>query len=213
MAQSKSSHRWLKEHFSDEYVKRSKQEGYRSRACYKLIELDEKFALLNNAKSVIDLGAAPGGWSQVVAQRLGKSATLIASDILSMEPLDNVTFVQGDFTEEEVYHQIMQLVGQTGADLVISDMAPNLSGVKDIDQPRTMLLVELAYDLAVKTLRPGGAFVSKIFHGEGFDDFVRQCRQQFDQVKAHKPKASRARSPEVYLVAQGFKNNSQAQMS
>ncbi len=205
MAQSKSSHRWLREHFSDEYVKRAQEEGYRSRACYKLMELDDKYRLLRPGVQVVDLGAAPGGWSQVAAQRIGHQGKLLASDILPMDALAGVQFVQGDFTEDAVYSQLVALIDEPGTDLVISDMAPNLSGVKGVDQPRMMYLVELALDFAQTTLRPGGSFVAKIFQGEGFDSFVKICRELFDQVRIFKPKASRARSAEVYLVATGLK--------
>lgn len=206
MGQSKSSQRWLREHFSDEYVRRSREDGYRSRACYKLIELDEKYHLLKPNMCVVDLGAAPGGWSQVVVERTGQSGKVVASDILEMDPITGVDFLCGDFTEDRVYDELYSRIGGEGADLVISDMAPNLSGVKGVDQPRLMELVELAMDFAQRTLKLGGSFVTKIFHGEGFDDFVKNSRQHFDQVRICKPRSSRSRSSEVYIVAQGFKN-------
>ena len=207
LAQSKSSHRWLREHFSDEYVIRSREEGYRSRACYKLMELDDKYNLIKPGMQVVDLGAAPGGWSQVAVQRVGKSGRVVASDILEMEPIEGVHFLTGDFTQDRVYQDLCRLLGDQGADLVISDMAPNLSGVKGVDQPRLMSLVELALDFALGALQRGGSFVTKIFHGEGFDEFVKLCRQHFDQVRIYKPKSSRSRSSEVYVVATGFKKS------
>lgn len=201
---TKSSQRWLKEHFADPYVRQSQQQGYRSRAVYKLLEIDAKYQLLKPGRVVVDLGAAPGGWSQVAAEKLNGRGSVIASDILPMDSIVGVDFIQGDFTEDAVYQELLERIGPEGADLVISDMAPNLSGVKDVDQPRTMLLVELALDLAERVLKPGGDFIAKIFHGEGFDDFMRTCRSRFGKVKTHKPDSSRSRSPEVYLVAQGL---------
>lgn len=194
----------MREHFNDEYVRRSQQEGYRSRACYKLMELDDKYHLLKPNMRVVDLGAAPGGWSQVAVERLRGSGKVIASDILEMEPIEGVDFLRGDFTEDRVYEDLCRMIGDKGADLVISDMAPNLSGVKGVDQPRLMLLVELALDFAIGILGRGGAFVTKIFHGEGFDEYVKLCRQHFKQVRIYKPKSSRSRSSEVYIVAQEF---------
>lgn len=205
MARSRTSKRWLKEHFDDRYVQQAQKEGYRSRASYKLIELDEKDRLLRPGMRVLDLGAAPGGWSQVAANRVGDHGRVIASDILPMDSLAGVTFIQGDFTDEAVFRQILEALGDEPVDLVISDMAPNMSGMKNVDQPRAMNLAELADDLARRVLASGGTFVCKLFHGEGFDDFVRDCRQRFERVVVRKPEASRARSPEVYLVATGFR--------
>ncbi len=205
MAKSKSSNRWLQEHFSDQFVKQSQKDGYRSRASYKLLELDKKDRLFRRGMSVIDLGAAPGGWTQVAAERMGGTGTIIASDILPMDPLPDVEFIQGDFTEESVYEQIVASLDGGQADLVISDMAPNMSGVAAIDQPASMYLVELALDLACNTLVKDGVFVAKVFHGEGFDDYLRECRAAFGSVAMRKPEASRARSSETYLVAKRFK--------
>ena len=202
---SKSSASWLKEHFDDRYVQRSWQDGYRSRASYKLLELDAKDALLKPGMTVIDLGAAPGGWSQIAADKVGDKGCVIASDILEMDALAGVTFVQGDFTEMEVLEQILAALEGRRVDLVMSDMAPNMSGMAAIDQPQAMYLVELALDLARQTLRPGGTFLAKVFQGEGFDEYLKELRGAFQKVVTRKPGASRARSREVYLLAQGFK--------
>lgn len=205
MARSKSSGRWLDEHFNDQYVKKSQQDGYRSRASYKLLELQEKDKLFKSGMSVLDLGSAPGGWSQVAVELVGKRGRVVASDILSMEPIAGVDFVQGDFTELEVYEQIISVLGEDKVDLVISDMAPNMSGVSAVDQPKAMYLVELSVDMADQILSPGGALVAKVFHGDGFDELLRTARSKFNKVQIRKPDASRARSKEQYLVASGFK--------
>ncbi|ALO47498.1 23S rRNA (uridine(2552)-2'-O)-methyltransferase RlmE [Pseudohongiella spirulinae] len=206
MARSKSSKRWLDEHVNDPYVKRAQQDGYRSRASYKLIELINKDNLLKSGMLVVDLGSAPGGWSQVVAPLVGDRGRVIASDILPMDSIADVEFIQGDFTEQSVFDQIMQTLGGSQADLVISDMAPNISGVDAADQAASMYLVELALDMAQQVLKPGGNFVAKVFHGEGYDDYVKAVRSHFDKVVIRKPEASRARSREVYLVAKGFRS-------
>lgn len=205
MAKSKSSRRWLKEHFDDEYVTRAQQEGYRSRAVYKLQEMDEKSRLFKPGMQVVDLGAAPGGWSQYVAGKVGKSGRVVASDILEMEPIPGVVFVQGDFREESVLNQILAALDNSAPDLVISDMAPNMSGMGAVDQPRAMYLVELALDLARQTLKPGGGYICKLFQGEGSDEFIRELKKDFDKVLVRKPLASRPRSREVYAVALGFR--------
>jgi 23S rRNA (uridine2552-2'-O)-methyltransferase len=205
MARSKSSKRWLDEHFSDKFVKQSQSDGYRSRASYKLIELDKKDRLLKPGSFVVDLGAAPGGWTQVAGQRVGAKGRVVASDILPMDPIPDVDFVCGDFTEQEVYDALLECLDNHPVDLVISDMAPNMSGVSAVDQPAAMYLVELALEFAQKALKPGGAFVCKVFHGEGFDTFLKSCRDQFDTVVIRKPEASRARSKETYLVAKGMR--------
>ena len=205
MAKSRSSGRWLREHEKDIYVQRSRKEGYRSRASYKLLELDEKYGLIKPGQVVVDLGAAPGGWSQVVAERLRGKGTVIASDILPMDSIADVRFIQGDFTEEAVFDRIVEVIGDSRVDLVISDMAPNMSGMKDIDQPRAMHLVELAVDFATRVLKPGGVLVTKVFQGEGFDPLLRELRGCFDRVSAKKPDASRGRSREVYWLARGFR--------
>ncbi|GAB3370953.1 RlmE family RNA methyltransferase [Azotobacter armeniacus] len=205
MARSKTSHRWLKEHFDDPYVKMAQKDGYRSRASYKLLEIQEKDRILRPGMTVVDLGAAPGGWSQVTSRLIGDRGCLIASDILPMDGIPDVTFVQGDFTDDAVFAQILEAIGEQSVDLVISDMAPNMSGVKASDQPRAMYLCELALDLAGRVLRPGGDFLIKIFQGEGFDQYLRQVRDGFDKVQMRKPLSSRDRSREQYLLARGFR--------
>lgn len=202
---SKSSAGWLKEHFDDRYVKRSWQEGYRSRASYKLLELDAKDRLFKPGMTVIDLGAAPGGWSQIAAEKVGPEGVVIASDILEMDALAGVDFIHGDFTEDDVLAAIMQVLDGRPVDLIVSDMAPNMSGMAAIDQPQAMYLVELALELARETLSPGGRLLAKVFQGEGFDDYLKELRGSFAKVVTRKPEASRARSREVYLLAEGFK--------
>jgi len=196
-----SSKAWLQEHRDDPYVKRAQREGYRSRACYKLIELQERDRLLRAGATVVDLGSAPGGWSQVAAELVGPRGRVIASDILMMDALAGVSFIQGDFTEDAVFAQLLAEVGPDGADILLSDMAPNMSGMTAVDQPRAMVLVELALDMALRVLRPGGTFVSKVFHGEGFETILKETRGGFGQVLTRKPAASRSRSREVYVVA------------
>lgn len=203
MARSKSSTRWLQEHFSDPYVKRAQAEGWRSRAVFKLEELIERDRLLKPGMVVVDLGAAPGGWSQVARERLGEKGRVIALDILPMQGIGGVEFILGDFREETVLHQLEQALDGAAVDLVLSDMAPNLSGMATVDQPRSMHLVELAEEFAATHLRSGGAFLTKMFQGEGFDEFVRRLRKGYERVSIRKPKASRARSPEVYALATG----------
>lgn len=205
MARSKSSKRWLEEHFSDQYVKQSQRDGYRSRASYKLVELDQKDRLFKPGMTVVDLGAAPGGWSQVAAERVGDHGKVLASDILPMDSIAGVEFIQGDFTENDVFDTLMAAIGDSPVDLVISDMAPNMSGVGAVDQPKAMYLVELALDMASQILKPGGNFVAKVFQGEGFEPWLADVRGAFSKVVTRKPDASRARSREVYIVAKGFK--------
>jgi len=205
VARSKSSHNWLQEHFDDQYVRKAQQDGFRSRASYKLIELIEKDNLIRSGMTVVDLGSAPGGWSQVAARAVGDDGRVIASDILEMDPVAGVDFIQGDFTEDAVFQALLASIGDRPVDLVISDMAPNMSGMSAVDQPAAMYLVELALDMAQTILKPGGGFVAKVFHGEGFDEYVKGVRQQFSRVVMRKPKSSRARSRETYLVAQGFR--------
>jgi 23S rRNA (uridine2552-2'-O)-methyltransferase len=202
-----SSKAWLKEHREDPYVQQALREGYRSRACYKLLELQDKDRLLRLGMTVLDLGSAPGGWSQVAAARVGPSGIVIATDILPMESLDGVTFIQGDFTEEGVFRQIVAALGDKTADLVMSDMAPNMSGVHAVDQPRAIYLAELALDMAQQVLAPNGVFVVKLFHGEGFDEVYGLAKASFLKVLTRKPQASRARSREVYMVAKGFRGS------
>lgn len=205
MARSKSSGRWLKEHFDDHYVKQSQKDGWRSRASYKLLEIQEKDRIFRPGSKVVDLGAAPGGWSQVAVQLVGEQGRVVASDILPMDAIAGVDFVQGDFTEEAVLEQILATIGADKVDLVISDMAPNMSGALSVDQPNAMYLVELALDLSRQVLRKGGIFLTKVFQGEGFDEYLRDMKSSFDKVQTRKPLASRARSREVYLLASGFK--------
>ena len=205
MARSKTSHNWLKEHFDDKYVKMAQKDGYRSRASYKLLEIQEKDKIIRPGMTVIDLGAAPGGWSQVTSRLIGGQGRLIASDILEMDSIADVTFIQGDFTEDAVLAQILEAVGNTQVDLVISDMAPNMSGLSAVDMPRAMFLCELALDLAGRVLRPGGDFLIKVFQGEGFDVYHKDIRKLFDKVQMRKPLSSRDRSREQYLLGRGFK--------
>jgi 23S rRNA (uridine2552-2'-O)-methyltransferase len=206
MAKKRSSSKaWLKEHRDDIYVQQALREGYRSRACYKLLELQDKDRLMRPGMTVLDLGSAPGGWSQVAADLVGHSGRVIASDILPMDGLAGVEFIQGDFTEDDVFEQILAAIGGNPVDLVVSDMAPNMSGVNALDQPRSMYLVELALDMARRVLAPGGSFVAKVFHGEGFEALLGETRDAFGKVLTRKPDASRARSREVYLVAKDFR--------
>ncbi|SFM34471.1 23S rRNA Um-2552 2'-O-methyltransferase [Ectothiorhodospira mobilis] len=205
MSRSKSSRRWLKEHFSDRYVQQAQESGWRCRAVYKLQEIDTRDRLLRPGMHVLDLGAAPGGWSQYAASRVGGSGAVVASDLLAMDPLPGVTFIQGDFREEAVLAAVLQALGERPADLVLSDMAPNFSGVDAVDQPRSMHLAELALDTAERTLKPGGDFLVKLFQGEGFDAYLKTLRSRFDRVQMRKPGASRARSREVYALAKGLK--------
>lgn len=204
MARSKSSSRWLKEHFDDQYVTRAQQEGYRSRATYKLLEIDGKDKLLKKGMVVVDLGAAPGGWTQVAADRVGDSGVVVALDILPMDPVPGAEVLQGDFREEEVLQQLLDTLGGRPVDLVMSDMAPNISGMKTVDQPRAMYLVELSLDLAKTVLKPGGDMLVKVFQGEGFEDFIKACRANFRKVIIRKPAASRPRSREVYVLARNY---------
>jgi len=205
MARSKSSSQWLNEHVNDPYVKRAQADGYRSRASYKLIELINKDKLIRPGMMVMDLGSTPGGWSQVVEPLVGDKGRVVASDILPMDTIAGVDFIQGDFTEDTVFEQIMAVVGDDLVDLVISDMAPNISGVNAADQASSMYLVELALDMARQVLKPKGCFVAKVFQGEGYDEYLKDVRSSFDKVVIRKPDASRARSREVYFVGKGFK--------
>ncbi len=202
MARSKSSAKWLREHFDDLYVQRARQEGYRSRAVYKLREIQEKDRIFRPGMTVVDLGAAPGGWSQFAARHVTAKGRVVALDILPMDPLPDVEFIQGDFCEQEVCERLLGLVGE-GVDLVMSDMAPNMSGVKAVDQPRAMHLAELVLDFSRNVLNPEGNLLIKAFQGEGFDALVRELRGAFRKVLVRKPGASRSRSREVYLLARG----------
>lgn len=205
MARSKTSQKWLDEHVNDPYVKKAQLDGYRSRASYKLIEINEKDKLYRPGSVVIDLGSAPGGWSQIVAPVVGDNGRVIASDILPMDVLEDVTFIQGDFTEESVYNEILDALNGQPVDTVISDMAPNMSGVNATDQYSSMYLVELALDMARNVLKPGGNFCAKVFQGVGYDEYLKDVRSSFDKVYIRKPSASRPRSREVYIVGKGFK--------
>lgn len=202
---SKSSHRWMKEHFNDPYVKKSQQDGYRSRAVYKLEELDKKYNLVKQGSVIVDLGAAPGGWSQYAGRKIGRNGKVFALDILPMDSLEDVTFIEGDFREESVLNQLLDAIGEQKADLVLSDMAPNMSGMEAVDIPKAMYLTELALELAQTTLKKGGSFVVKVFQGEGSDEYIKACREKFSKVMIRKPEASRGRSREVYVLGQGFK--------
>jgi len=205
VAKKGSSRRWMHEHLNDEYVKKAQKEGYRSRAVYKLLEIIEKSQIINKGDRILDLGAAPGGWSQVVAKIVGKSGQVIASDILSIEEISGVNFLQGDFTEQSVYDELITLTKGSSIDIVLSDMAPNMSGQLSVDQPKSIYLAELAMDLTVKTLSKNGHFIVKVFQGDGFDDYVKNARKNFKKVSIIKPKASRPRSKEVYLLASQLK--------
>ena len=205
MAKKSSSRRWMHEHLSDEYVKKAQKEGYRCRAVYKLLEIIEKNHTIKNGDKVLDLGAAPGGWSQVATKFVGKSGQVIASDILPIEEIDGVNFLQGDFTEESVYDDLILMTKGNKVDTVLSDMAPNMSGQLSVDQPKSMYLAELALDMAIKTLSKNGSFIVKVFQGDGFDAYIKSARHVFSQVSIVKPKASRPRSKEVYLLASQLK--------
>jgi len=205
LARSKTSDRWLKEHFDDVWVKKSREDGYRSRASYKLIELDKKDRIFRPGQIVVDLGAAPGGWSQVAVERVGDQGAVIASDILGMDAIAGVDFVRGDFTEQAVLDELLGLLGDRQADVVISDMAPNMSGMAAVDIPTAMGLVELALDMARQVLKPGGVFAAKVFQGEGFESLLSEMRKSFTTVVSRKPDSSRARSREIYQVCKGFK--------
>jgi 23S rRNA (uridine2552-2'-O)-methyltransferase len=205
MARSKSSRRWLQEHFADEYVKKAQREGYRSRAVYKLEEIQLKDRLIRPGMTIVDLGAAPGGWSQYATRLLDGRGRIIATDILSMDSLPDVEFIQGDFRDETVFAALLAAIGEQPVDLVMSDIAPNISGVEAVDQPSSMYLAELAVDLAGRVLAPAGDLLFKAFQGEGFDQLVKELRGRFTKLVIRKPKASRPRSREVYVLARGYK--------
>ena len=205
MARSKSSNQWMQEHFDDEYVKRAMSEGYRSRSTFKLIEIQEKDRIIKTGMNIIDLGAAPGGWSEYARGIIGKKNKVIALDLLEIEPIEGVDFIQGDFREDEVLDELYKVLNGAPVDLVMSDMAPNISGNKEIDQPRIIYLADLALDTAKKVLTKGGTFLIKMFQGAGFDEYKREVDTCFSRVVIRKPKASRARSKEVYILAKGFK--------
>jgi 23S rRNA (uridine2552-2'-O)-methyltransferase len=201
---TKSSARWLAERANDEYVKKAQREGWRSRAVFKLEEIQQREKLLRPGIRCVDLGAAPGGWSQYAARVLAGSSRIVATDILPMEPIVGVDFVQGDFREPEVLAEVLNLVGAAKVDLVLSDMAPNMAGIHAVDQPRSMYLAELALEFADRVLAPGGDLLVKLFQGEGFEEIIRDARRRYARVATKKPKASRTRSPEIYLLARQF---------
>ncbi len=205
MAHSKSSRRWLREHFEDEYVNMAQKQGYRSRALYKLDEIQQKDRVIQPGMTVVDLGAAPGSWSQYASRLVGTTGQVVATDILPMEPVSGVFFVQGDFREDDVLQKLLQALGGRGVDLVMSDMAPNISGMQAVDQPRAMYLAELAVEFAQQTVRPSGGLLVKVFQGEGFDALLTGLRSQYRKVVIRKPRSSRARSREVYVLAGGGK--------
>jgi 23S rRNA (uridine2552-2'-O)-methyltransferase len=202
---SKSSARWLAEHAADPYVKRAHEEGWRSRAAFKLEEIQKSDRLLKPGMTVVDLGAAPGGWSQYAARRLDGKGRVIALDVLEMPAIPGVEFIQGDFSDEAVLERLNALLGGGKVDLVMSDMAPNMMGIADVDHDRSMLLVELAEEFAAQALRPGGDLLMKVFQGRGFQPLVGRLRKSYETVKLRKPKASRSRSPEVYVLARGYR--------
>ena len=205
MARSKSSSEWLQEHFKDQYVLKSQQDGYRSRAAYKLLQIQEKDRIIKPGMNIVDLGSAPGGWSQVARQFVGSKGKVVALDILPMDQLAQVEFIQGDFQEDSVLDELLKVLNNEPVDLVISDMAPNVTGVKAVDQPKSMYLLELAIDLADQVLKPQGTLLMKVFQGEGFQPLLAELRQRYQKVISRKPDASRSRSSEIYLLAKGFK--------
>ena len=205
MARTKSSSRWLQRHVNDPYVKQAQKDGYRSRSAYKLVELNEKDRLIRPGMHVMDLGSAPGGWSQVLSRLLGAKGRVLATDILPMEPIPNVDFIQGDFTDEGVVEQIRDWLGDTKFDLIVSDIAPNITGISSADQASSIYFLELAVDTVRETLKPGATFVAKMFQGAGSDEWLKDLRRSFQKVSIRKPGASRPESREVYVVAKGFK--------
>jgi 23S rRNA (uridine2552-2'-O)-methyltransferase len=205
MARSKSSASWLSRHLSDPFVKQAQKDGYRSRSAYKLVELNDKDRLIRPGMRVLDLGSAPGGWSQVAGKLIGAKGRVLATDILPMDALNNVDFIQGDFTTDETLEQLLAWVGGGKFDLIISDIAPNITGISSADQASSIYFLELALDTVRKTLKPGATFVAKMFQGAGSDQYLKELRNHFDKVLIRKPAASRKESREVYLVAKGFK--------
>jgi 23S rRNA (uridine2552-2'-O)-methyltransferase len=206
MPRTKSSSEWLRRHVNDPYVKQAQRDGYRSRSAYKLIELNEKDRLIKPGMRILDLGSAPGGWSQVAGKLVGRKGRVLATDILPMDPIVNVDFVQGDFTDDAVVARLLEWLAGGKFDLIISDIAPNLSGIDSADQAGSMYFLELALDTVRKTLKPGATFAAKMFQGSGSDDYVKELRKSFEKVLIRKPAASRAQSREVYIVAKGFKD-------
>ena len=205
MPRTKSSSEWLRRHVNDPFVKQAQLDGYRSRSAYKLIELNEKDRLIKPGMRIMDLGSAPGGWSQVAGKLVGKKGRVLATDILPMDPVPNVDFIQGDFTDEAIVEKLLAWLEGGRFDLIISDIAPNLSGIDSADQAGSMYFLELALDTVRKTLKPGATFAAKMFQGSGSDEYVKELRKSFEKVLIRKPAASRAQSREVYIVAKGFK--------
>jgi len=205
MARSKSSNQWMQEHFDDEYVKKAQAMGYRSRSTFKLVEIQEKDKIIKSGMNVIDLGAAPGGWSEYARKIIGKKNKVIGLDLLAIDPIEGVDFIQGDFRENDVLDELMRVLDGAPVDLVMSDMAPNISGNKAMDQPRSIYLAELALDTAQTVLTKGGTFLIKMFQGAGFDEYKKDVTKCFTTVVIRKPKSSRPRSKEVYILAKGFK--------
>jgi 23S rRNA (uridine2552-2'-O)-methyltransferase len=205
MARSKSSSRWLQEHHQDEYVLKARAQGYRSRAVFKLAEIQQKDHVLKAGQLVLDLGAAPGGWSEYASTIIGDQGKIIALDLLPLEPIAGVSFLQGDFTEQETLDRLLALIGDRRFDLVLSDMAPNLSGMESVDQPRSIYLAELAFDLAENFLNSAGVFVIKLFQGAGSEELISSFRRRFRSVKLRKPDASRSRSSEIYAICDGLR--------
>jgi len=205
MPRTKSSASWLSRHLSDPFVKQAQKDGYRSRSAYKLIELNEKDKLIRPGMRIMDLGSAPGGWSQVAGRLAGAKGRVLATDILPMDELKNVDFIQGDFTDEAIVQRVLDWLAGAKFDLIISDIAPNISGIESADQGRSIYFLELALDTVCKTLKPGATFVAKMFQGSGSDEYLKELRKHFAKVSIRKPEASRKESREVYLVAKGFK--------
>ena len=205
MARSKSSNQWMQEHFDDEYVKKAQALGYRSRSTFKLVEIQQKDKIIKPGMNVIDLGAAPGGWSDFARKIVGKKNKVIGLDLLAIDPIPGVDFIQGDFREDEILDELYQVLDGAPVGLVMSDMAPNISGNKGMDQPRSIYLAELALDTAQTVLTKGGTFLIKMFQGAGFDEYKKEVGKSFSSVMIRKPKSSRARSKEVYILAKGFK--------
>jgi len=205
MPRTKSSSEWLRRHVNDPFVKQAQLDGYRSRSAYKLIELNDKDRLIKPGMRIMDLGSAPGGWSQVAGKLVGRKGRVLATDILPMEPITNVDFIQGDFTDDKVVEELLAWLDGGRFDLIISDIAPNLSGIDSADQAGSMYFLELALDIVRRTLKPGASFAAKMFQGSGSDEYVKELRKSFEKVLIRKPAASRAQSREVYIVAKGFK--------
>jgi len=204
MARTKGGRHWMQEHLNDEYVIRAQKEGHRARAIYKLMELDERDRLIKPGHCIVDLGAAPGSWSEYAATKVGKKGKIFALDLLEIDPIEGVDFIQGDFREDSVLEQLMKSIESHPVDLVMSDMAPNISGMKAVDQPKSMYLCELSHELAKSVLKPGGDLLMKVFNGAGLDEFKKDLRKDFNKLIIRKPKASRARSSENYLLARGY---------